>query len=89
MTEEERYEKLNDKLDRILEKIDGKFDGIEKKIQNHEVRIVVLETREPSKKDDWKTQLLMLLAKAIVIGGVAIASLAGAGGVLAKIGIGV
>ena len=47
MTEEERYEKLNDKLDRILEKIDGKFDGIEKKIQNHEVRIVVLETREP------------------------------------------
>lgn len=24
MTEEERYEKLNDKLDRILEKIDSK-----------------------------------------------------------------
>ena len=85
MTEEERYEKLNDKLDRILEKIDGKFDGIEKKIQNHEVRIVVLETREPSKKDDWKTQLLMLLGKAITIGIVVIGSLAGAGSLLKPI----
>lgn len=85
MTEEERYEKLNDKLDRILEKIDGKFDSIEKKIQNHEVRIVVLETREPSKKDDWKTQLLMLLGKAITIGVVVIGSLAGAGGLLKSI----
>lgn len=85
MTEEERYEKLNDKLDRILEKIDGKFDGIEKKIQNHEVRIVVLETKEPSKKDDWKTQLLMLLGKAITIGVVVIGSLAGAGSLLKPI----
>lgn len=85
MTEEERYEKLNDKLDRILEKIDGKFDGIEKKIQNHEVRIVVLETREPLKKDDWKTQLLMLLGKAITIGVVVIGSLAGAGSLLKPI----
>lgn len=85
MTEEERYEKLNDKLDRILEKIDGKFDGIEKKIQNHEVRIVVLETREPSKKDDWKIQLLMLLGKAITIGVVVIGSLVGAGSLLKPI----
>lgn len=85
MTEEERYEKLNDKLDRILEKIDSKFDGMEKKIQNHEVRIVVLETREPSKKDDWKTQLLMLLGKAITIGVVVIGSLAGAGSLLKPI----
>lgn len=85
MTEEERYEKLNDKLDRILDKIDGKLTGIDNKLQNHEVRIVVLETKEPSKKEDWKTQLLMLLAKAIVIGGVAIAGLAGVGGIISKI----
>lgn len=85
MTEEERYEKLNDKLDRILEKIDGKLDGMDKKIQNHEVRIVVLETREPSKKDDWKTQLLMLLGKAITIGVVVIGSLVGAGSLLKPI----
>ena len=85
MTEEERYEKLNDKLDRILEKIDGKLDSVDKKIQNHEVRIVVLETKEPNTKEDWKSQLLLLLGKAIVIGGVVIGSLAGAGGILAKI----
>lgn len=85
MTEEERYEKLNDKLDRILDKIDGKLTGIDSKLQNHEVRIVVLETKEPSKKEDWKTQLLMLLGKAITIGVVVIGSLAGAGGILTKI----
>lgn len=85
MTEEERYEKLNDKLDRILEKIDGKLDGMDRKIQNHEVRIVVLETKEPDKKEDWRTQLLMLLGKAIVIGGVVIGSLAGAGSLLKPI----
>lgn len=88
MTEEERYEKLNDKLDRILEKIDSKFDGMEKKIQNHETRLVVLEVHDKSEHNDWKSQLMMLLAKAIVIGGVVIASLAGAGGILAKIGLG-
>lgn len=85
MTEDERYEKLNDKLDRILEKIDGKLDGMDKKLQNHEVRIVVLETKDPVKAEDWRAQLLMLLGKAIVIGGVVIASLAGAGGLLKKI----
>lgn len=55
MTEEERYEKLNDKLDRILEKIDSKFDGMEKKIQNHETRLVVLEVHDKSEHNDWKS----------------------------------
>lgn len=85
MTEDERYEKLNDKLDRILEKIDGKLDGMDRKIQNHEVRIVVLETKEPAKKEDWKASLLMLLARAIVIGSVALGSLVGAGGLIKSI----
>jgi hypothetical protein len=49
------------------------------------VRIVVLETKEPAKAEDWKTQILMLLAKAIVISGLAIAGLAGVGGILGKI----
>jgi len=82
MTEDERYEKLNDKLDRILEKIDGKLSSIDTKIQNHEVRIVVLETKDPDKKEDWKTTLLMLLGKAIVIGGVVLGSVVGASGLL-------
>lgn len=85
MTEEERYEKLNDKLDRILEKIDGKLTGIDTKLQNHEVRIVVLETKEPTKESDWKTQLLMLLGKAITVGAVVVGSLVGAGSLLKPI----
>lgn len=51
------------------------------KIANHEGRITKLETK---KDDDWKVTLLMLLAKATVIGGVAIASLVGAGGIISK-----
>lgn len=86
MTEEERYEKLNDKLDRILEKIDGKLSGIDTKLQNHEVRIVVLETTKPDeRKEDWRTSLLMLLGKAVTIGVVVIGSLAGAGSLLKPI----
>ena len=51
------------------------------KIANHEGRITKLETK---KEDDWKVSLLMLLAKAVVVGGVSIASLVGAGGIIAK-----
>lgn len=85
MTEDERYEKLNDKLDKILDKLSNKLEGVTKSLQNHEVRIVVLETKSPDEKKDWRTDIIQLLVKAVVIGGVAIASLAGAGGLLQKI----
>lgn len=85
MTEEERYEKLNDKLDKILDKLTNKLEGVSKSLQNHEVRIVVLETKSPGDKKDWRTDIILLLVKAIVIAGVSIASLAGAGGLLQKI----
>lgn len=85
MTEEERYEKLNDKLDRILDKLESKFQGVDEKLSNHEVRIVVLETHDKSDKGDWKSQTIGLLVKAVAVGAVAVASLAGAGGILAKI----
>lgn len=85
MTEEERYEKLNDKLDKILDKLTNKLEGVSKSLQNHEVRIVVLETKSPAEKRDWRTDVIQLLVKAVVIGGVGIASLAGAGGLLQKI----
>ena len=49
------------------------------------MRIVVLETKEPAKDADWKNQLLMLLAKAAVIGFVSIGSLVGAGSLIGKI----
>ena len=85
MTEEERYEKLNDKLDKILEKLNDKLEDMSKSIQNHEVRIVVLEKKPQEDRRDWKGEVIGLLVKAVVVGSVAIASLAGAGGILQKI----
>lgn len=86
MDENEMYLKLSDKIDKLIDKLDTKFDVLDHKIQNHEVRIVVLEQKTPEEsKKDWKSDIIMLLVKAVVIGGVAIASLAGAGGILTKI----
>lgn len=82
--ENETYLKLSEKIDKLIDKLDRKFDGIDRKLQNHEVRIVVLEQRSPDEKKDWKTDLIMLLIRAVVIGGVSIASLVGAGGLLSK-----
>ena len=53
------------------------------KIDNHENRIMRLEDKRhfdcrDDGKDDWKAQLLMLLAKSVTIGTVVIAVLAGA-----------
>ena len=82
--ENETYLKLSEKIDKLIDKLVRKFDGIDRKLQNHEVRIVVLEQRSPDEKKDWKTDLIMLLIRAVVIGGVSIASLVGAGGLLSK-----
>ncbi len=75
MDYEERY--LN-----LLDKIQANTDAVRAQLANHETRITVLET---AKRDDWKASLLMLLAKAVVIGAVVIASLAGAGGLLKSV----
>lgn len=48
MTEDERYDKLDQKLDKILEKLSEKLEDMGKSIQNHEVRIVVLERQTPA-----------------------------------------
>lgn len=64
----------------------GELNGFIKtaldKLADHEQR---LDELERGSREDWKTQLLMLLAKAVVIGGVSIAALVGAGGLLDKI----
>ena len=52
------------------------------KLANHEQRLTTLETKKDS---DWKVQLLMLLAKATTIGLVALAGVAGAGGILSQL----
>ena len=67
---------------RLLREIHENTDALKTIISNHETRLVVLEK---GKGEDWKNQLLMLLAKALVIGLVALGSLAGAGSLLQKI----
>ena len=85
MDENEMYMKLSDKIDKLIDKLDNKFLAFDEKLHNHEVRIVVLEQKTPEEsKKDWKSEIIMLLVKAVVIGGVSIASLVGAGGVLSK-----
>lgn len=51
-------------------------------LANHETRLTVLEK---GKEDNWKTQLLLLMAKALVIGLVSIASLVGGGSLIMKV----
>ena len=82
MDSQEMYDKICDKIDHLIEKLDTKLTDIDKKVQNHETRLVVLEVHDKSEHNDWKSQLMMLLAKAVVIGGFTIASLAGAGSLL-------
>ena len=67
----------------------GELNGFIKtaldKLADHEKRLDDLEKSKSTKEDSWKNYMLMLLAKAAVIGGVSIASLVGAGGILSKI----
>lgn len=49
---------------------------------------MVLEQRPTEDKGDFKSQIIALLVKAVVIGSVAIASLAGAGGIVKNIMVG-
>ena len=80
------YMKLTEKLDKFIDKLDTKFLQFDQKLQNHETRLVVLEVHDKTdEKKDWKSDIIILLVKAVLIGGVAIASLAGAGGVISKI----
>ena len=72
------------KISNDTAEIKADIRNIDKRLDNHETRIVILEKQAPE-KDSWKNQLLMLLAKAIVIGGVAVGSLAGGGHILQKV----
>ena len=74
----EYFIKLNSELAALNENMKTVLD----KLTNHEQRLTTLETK---KDTDWKTQLLMLLAKATVIGMVAIGSLTGASGIITKV----
>lgn len=80
------YEKISAKIDRLIDKLDTRMADLDKKVQGHEVRIVVLEQKQPGEaRRDWKGDVIVLLVKAVTVGAVALASLAGAGGILSKI----
>ena len=70
------------KLTGELSALNANMKNVLDKLTNHEQRLTSLETK---KEEGWKTQLLMLLGKAAVIGLVTIASLTGASGLVAKI----
>ena len=57
-------EKIFELFQRISDQLRETTDSLRQIISNHETRIVVLEQK---KNDDWKTTLLLLLAKAMPI----------------------
>lgn len=70
------------KLTGELAELNANMKNVLERLTNHEQRLTTLERK---KEDGWKNQLLMLLAKAVVIGAVAIGSLSGASSIIAKI----
>ena len=70
------------KLNGELQALNANMRNVLDKLTNHEQRLTSLEQR---KEADWKNQLLLLLAKATVIGVVAIGSLTGASGLIKQV----
>ena len=81
MTDEKMTEFII-KLTGELSSLNANMKSVLDKLSNHEQRLTTLETK---KDNDWKVQLLMLLAKATTIGLVALAGVAGAGGILSQL----
>lgn len=70
------------KLTGELSALNANMKNVLDKLTNHEQRLTNLETK---KEEGWKNQLLMLLAKATVIGLVAIGSLTGASSLIQRV----
>ena len=70
------------KLNGELQALNANMRNVLDKLTNHEQRLTSLEQK---KEADWKNQLLLLLAKATVIGLVAIGSLTGASGLIKQV----
>ena len=70
------------KISTQIGELNASVKSVLDKLTNHEQRLTSLETK---KEEGWRNALLMLLAKASVIGLVTIASLTGASGLVAKV----
>jgi len=93
----------DEKIEEILFQISGKLAGIESKLDTlsetilrHESRLTVLEqnfqkhiSESPKSDDNFKTEMLKLVGKALIIATATIASLTGAGALLKTLFLGV
>ena len=73
------------KISQQIGELNASIKNVLDNISNHEGRILRLERNSNERHENWKNDLLMLLAKAVVVGSVAVATLVGGGSVLAKI----
>ena len=71
-------DKVTDMFIKLMDEIHQNTSALKDMIANHEARISVLEKSDDKKEDGWKNALLLLLAKATVIGLVTVGSLTGA-----------
>ena len=73
------------RISQQIGELQASVQSVLQQLVSHENRITALEQSKAADKKDWKADLLMLLARAILIGGVSIAALCGAGGLLQQI----
>lgn len=78
-------DKTTEMFIKLMEEIHQNTSALKDMLANHEARITVLEKSEDKKGGQWKNELLLLLAKATVIGLVAIGSLTGASSLIQKV----
>ena len=78
-------DKATEMFIKLMEEIHQNTSALKDMLANHEARITVLERSDENKGGKWKNELLLLLAKATVIGLVAIGSLTGASSLIQKV----
>jgi hypothetical protein len=84
---EEKLTEVAFEISNSLTALNTNMENVLKKMADHEHRICNLESYHPKEKnnDDFKTELLKLLAKGCVIGITVIGVLTGSGGIISKI----
>lgn len=83
---EEKLTDITFQISTSLAGLNENMKSVLDKLTQHEGRITHLEHfHQPAKETNFKDEILKLLCKAMLIGSVAIAFLAGAGGVISKI----
>ena len=83
---QEALTKIAFEISTSLAALNANMESVLEKMADHENRLHLLEQYAPIQNDDnFKTELLKLLAKSTIIGLVVICSLTGAGGLISKI----